>query len=245
MPLIENFCSSWEYKAMILYIFTGCFFTTAQLNGLNYIEMFFNSFTNKIFLIVVLYPSFLVMFFYVFQYLNKNNEILLRLGGRYKYAKYILVTMLSMSFFLFFQVIIIVLICCNIVPNEGFILSSNLGYDVYDFIVLIVALIKVFLTITSIGLLNIFLMFKFDRMHIVLIFLMAFLMVLFFGDKIFPMGNLFFQTINPAFHSHGYIYENNILRLIVTGIIYFTLVIIILIRLISISVKDSSLGIRK
>lgn len=240
--IFEHFCNSWEYKAILLYIMIGCFFTTAQMNGLGYVELFFSTLTNKIFLIVVLYPSFLVMYFLIFRFINKNQSVLLRLYNRKNFSKYNIVNMIFMSMFLYFQVLLIILICCNLIKNTGFEIDYSIGYDVNDIVITFTSIIKIFLTIISIGLLNLFLQLRFETKNISFIILLIILMLLFFGDKVYPTNNVIIDTFNPSFHSHGYMFENSFFKLIVTSIIYFSFVIPVLLFAVFKSSKKANLG---
>ena len=68
--------NTWEYKAILMYLFIGIYFFTGQFSGLNIEQMLISSFTNKIFLVVILYPSFVAMFLLTYQYISKNYNLL-------------------------------------------------------------------------------------------------------------------------------------------------------------------------
>ena len=225
---MHYFCSTWEYKAILVYIFMGSFFITYQNAGLSYGELVTSSFTHKIFLVVILYPSFIAMFMNLYQYINKNYCLLLRIRDRKKYAQFCIHTVVGLSLFLFLHVVVIVLINCNITPHADFKFTHNLGYDSPDFIVFLVAIMKVLLTVLGIGLFNLFLQFTIKRRKIVGVILMFSLTLLFFGDKFYPCGIFVMDLFNPGFQSHGYMLINHIWELIVSGLIYFPIVFLLL-----------------
>ena len=107
---IKNVCdymwNTWEYKAILVYLFMGIFFITCQFSGLNYEQMLISSFTNKIFLVVILYPSFVAMFYLAYQYINKNYSLLLRMSSRKKYVSISVVTMLVMQCFYSYRLLL-------------------------------------------------------------------------------------------------------------------------------------------
>lgn len=237
-----NFCSTLEYKTIICYIFIGSAFTTAQYAGLSYMEIFMCSFINKIFLIVILYPSFIAMFITIYRYINENPAILLRLKNRVEYAKYSIFSVIFMSLFLLIHIIIILAICCNMTPNIGFHNTKNFGYNINDFAMFLIFFFKITFTIFTIGLLNLTLMFKNSKKNISLIVLMTFLLILFFGDKVYPSGSKILDTFNPSFHSHGFALESNVMFIITSGFTYFICIFTLLITLIFKSSKATKLG---
>ena len=241
--VINYFCSTWEYKAILIYIFLGSFFITCQNAGLNYSELLSSSFTNKIFLTVILYPSFVAMFMLTYQYISKNYSLLLRLKTRKKYATFCIVTIIIMTIFLFLQAFIIELINCNLTPHSDFKITNNLNYSVNDFIIFIISVIKILLTAIVIGFFNLFLQLKFNNKNVTVIILMACLTLIFFGDKFYPSGFWLIDFFNPGFQSHGYYLLNNTTELIVSGIVYFSVIISLLIYLINRSSKKCKIGV--
>ena len=212
---MHYFCSTWEYKAILVYIFMGSFFITYQNAGLSYGELVTSSFTHKIFLVVILYPSFIAMFMNLYQYINKNYCLLLRIRDRKKYAQFCMHTVVFMSLFLFIHVVVIVLINCNITPHADFKFTHNLGYDSPDFIVFLVE--GAWRPVVDVS-----------RSRIVGVILMFSLTLLFFGDKFYPCGIFVMDLFNPGFQSHGYMLINHIWELIVSGLIYFPIVFLLL-----------------
>lgn len=98
--------NTWEYKAILMYLFIGIYFFTGQFSGLNIEQMLISSFTNKIFLVVILYPSFVAMFLLTYQYISKNYNLLLRMGSRKKYVIISVLTLIIMALLLFIKTII-------------------------------------------------------------------------------------------------------------------------------------------
>lgn len=237
-----KFCSSWEYKAIILYIFLGMFFTTAQYTNRTYFEIFNYSITNKNFLVVVLYPCFLVMTYKIMHNICSVKEIIIRFNDKITFCKNFIKVNFYMSLFIFIQTIIITLICCNITANNGFEITSNLKYDVLDIYVYIVNIIKIFLTIVTITLLGILLIYKKNKYISIITIILSTLMI-FFGEKLYPSGIYILDIFNPGFNSHGYLLTNKIIDLIISGIIYFPTIDTMLLKLIFNENKKSSIGI--
>ena len=211
--------------------------------GLDYGTMLMSSFTNKIFLILIFYPCFIVMFTLIYQYINQSYSLLLRLKTRKKYALFCMMTVFIMTIFLFLQAFIIALICCNVVSHSDFKLTNNLKYPVNDFIIILISILKVFLTSLVIGFLNLLLCFKFHRKNINVIVLMFYLIFLFFSDRFYPSGFFLLDVFNPGFHSHGYDWTRNLFTLVGTGFIYFVTVLTILLHSIVKSSKNIKIGV--
>ena len=241
--VINYFCSTWEYKAILIYIFVGSFFITCQNANLNYFELLMSSFTNKIFLIIILYPSFIAMFIIIYQYISQNYSLLLRLKTRKQYAKFCINTIVVMTIFLFLQAFIIALINCNITPHDDFKITHNLKYNVNDFVIFIVAVVKIFLTSLSIGFFHLFLQLKFNRKNIVSFIMIVCLTLIFFGDKLYPTGIWLIDFFNPGFQSHGYNLLNNTSEFVISGCIYFSTIFILLFLLINRASKFSQIGV--
>ena len=244
---IKNVCdymwNTWEYKAILVYLFMGIFFITCQFSGLNYEQMLISSFTNKLFLVVILYPSFVAMFYLAYQYINKNYSLLLRMSSRKKYVSISVVTMLVMAMLLFIQIIIMLLICCNIITHSDFKITNELNYNVNDFIIFIIETIKIFGTVVIIGLLTLLLQISFKKQGVVAIFLIALLTLIFFGDRMYPTGIIILDIFNPGFQSHGYTLTNSLWILIGYGLIYFSLVISLLYFGVRKKIKKVDIGI--
>ncbi len=242
--VFKNFCSTWEYKAILLYIAISMFFITPQYSGFGYLEIFNYSFTNKIFLVVVLYPSFLVMFYIIFNNLKCNTEIILRFNSRREFCKKLIFTILFMTMFLYFQTILITLICCNITQNSGFKITENLGFNTLDIYVYIINLLKILLTTFIITLIGVLTIFKSNSRSKTLIILILFLIIICFGDKFYPSGIYLLDLFNPGFNSHGYMLTNKLSVLIISGIAYFNLVIFVLLLFIFKNCKNVELGVK-
>lgn len=240
--IISNFSSTLEYKTIISYLFIGSLFTATQFTGSSYMEVFMGALTNKIFMVVILYPSFIAMFITIYRYIGDNQMIITRLNNRKKFAIYSIISVIFMTIFLLLHELIIMGICANSTMNSGFQSTRNLEYNVSDFIVYIVCLIKIILTICTIGFVNLVISFKYNKKNISVIILMACLTIIFFGEKFYPSGIKIIDIFNPGFHSNGYALVNNIYILINNGIIYFTCIITILLILIFRYARITNLG---
>ena len=235
--------NTWEYKAILMYLFIGIYFFTGQFSGLNIEQMLISSFTNKIFLVVILYPSFVAMFLLTYQYISKNYNLLLRMGSRKKYVIISVLTLIIMALLLFIKTIIMSVICCIITEHSGFKITNELNYIVNDFIIFIIEIIKIFGTIVIIGLLTLLLEISFKKQGIVSLFLIALLTIIFFGDKMYPSGIFIIDIFNPGFQSHGYTLINSLLVLISYGLIYFITIIMLLYIGIKKKIKDVDIGV--
>lgn len=229
---------------MVLYLFIGSLFITAQYTLYSYLEITMYSLTNKTFLCVILYPIFIIMFTLLYKYIDNNYEFILREKDKEKYIKNIILAFIVLSLFLFLHAIIIQLICTNITKNAGLILTRSLNYDVLDIFVGIVCIIKVILTAILIGLLTIFLFIKFNNKNIALIVDFIFLMLLYFSTRYYP-NNYIIDIFNPGYNAYGFGFNNKILDLIVPSMIYYIVTYSMLLILIFKSKKKLNIGIVK
>lgn len=240
--LYSKVSSSWEYIGILLYLFVGTFFLGYQLAGANYLTLFTSIFTNKIFQTIFLYPSFIFLFILTYSKINHQSDLIIRLNTRKKYAQYMIATVTVFSAFLFLQVLLILLINCNLIPHTNFSTSNSFGYDCSDFIVSFVQIVKIFCTVLTLAYLSLLLQFV-SKVQVTTVILMIAIILLFFLERMYPTGIMVLDTLNPGFHSSGLFLETSIWKLTITGMIYFVIVFIILYIGIIKSARKGKIGI--
>lgn len=240
--LYSKISSSWEYIGILLYLFVGTFFLGYQLAGADYLTLFTSIFTNKIFQTIFLYPSFIFLFILTYSKINHQSTLIIRLNTRKKYAQYMIATITVFSAFLFLQVLLILLINCNLIPHTNFSANNLFGYDCNDFVVSLIQVGKIFCTILTLAYLSLLLQFR-TRMQTTVTVLMLVIISLFFLERMYPTGILVLDMFNPGFHSSGVFLETSIWKLTITGIIYFAIAFVLLYNGIIKGAKKGKIGI--
>lgn len=239
--ILKDFVGTWEYKTILLYLFMGSMVFVNQSLTEPYWNIFLGSFTKKTFLIVILFASFLAMFVFIYRQIINNQPLLLRLSSKKNFVIFCLLMLVVSSAFLFAQAIIIQLICCNLRPHLGYSLTM-VKYDANSYFIMIIALLKVFFTILSIGLLYLVCYFSFKKKNISIFVSLAFLFLLYFGDRVFSESNFLFVAFNPGYQAYGFYLTNQISTFILSGLVYFGLVFGIFSILLFYKAKKKDLG---
>ena len=234
----EYFTHSLEYKIMLVYLFLGVVFTQT-LSSNDYITNIIDILSDKIFVSIFLYPSFLALYYIFYNYSNNNTALLLRIKNRNNYKKHNLINIIFNTLFLYINVLLLIIIVTNL---EGKIFKVNqMLYGVNNYIMLIIVAVKNVLNLIILGLLCNFLKLKYSfRFSSILIFF--YLIVSSLGARLYT-GVFLIDMFNPGIHSCGYNYVDSIDMLIKMSIIYYIVLIPVLIYAIGIETKKVLIGV--
>ncbi len=210
-----------EYYVILGYIVLGCIAFTTSFSGDSYLNILLATTNNKIFLTIFLYPSFIFLWYFVIKYMNNDYLYLLRVKSRKEYLIKTLMQLFLSTILLYVQFILIELICVNLTNHSDFIISNNLGYNVNDLIVLIASLVRTFLNLLVIGTLAYILLVKKDNKGFGLIILFLLLIIIYFADRLYPIGLSIVDMFNLGFQFYGFDLCNDIYYYIFSNIIFF------------------------
>lgn len=232
--------SSWEYKVILLVIAFGSFFVKMWYIDYNYVELALYSFTNKSFLITILFPGFFILFIYLYDTLTKNYNLIIKFKDRKSFVIFSIQVIIIVSFIMFLELIMLNYIFTNLTPNYISNDYYSMGYTLPDLAVSFIVYVKLYLTIISIGFITIIIKNKYNGIYLY-VTMFIYIMVISQTYRLYG-DNYVFNLINPGFHSYGYLLNSNIYNIINTGIIYFSIVFLILTIFIFKSIKHMEIG---
>lgn len=213
-----------EYYILLIYMIFGCFFITSSFEGESYLNILLAVVSNKIFLVIFFYPSFIYLWHLVTNYMNNDSLSLLRAKNRKNYVFLMLKQLFFATILVYFQYIIIQLICVNITEHTDFTITYNLGYNVNDFIVLLVCFLRTFLNLLVFCLFTFLFFEQSNRRELGLIAIFGVLMIIYFSGRYYPSKIIFLNFLNLGFQFYGVTLCNNILYFIFSNILFFIVV---------------------
>ena len=242
--VIKKVTSSWTYLALLSFITLGALFVGLREVNNTYFNVFFLGISNNKFLILVMFPSFILLYLYVYNIINNYSNIIIRLENKSNYLKLNLKAMLGLSFIFFITIILIFLILTNLSSYlNGTIISTYFGYNVNDLVVIIVWLIKIYLTCLVFGLIVLLNIFIFNKASLSGLISFSYLGIILFSDNLFPTNKNFWFYFNPGFNVNGVFETTDIYFAIKTGIGFYLIVFLGLIYLLKKGVKKSRIGV--
>lgn len=240
--IILHILSSVEYYISLLIIALGLLFTVVQYVDSEYSFMVFSSLTNKTLIVAILLPCFIFVTYKTLNHINHNTNLILKLNNRLSLINYTIMTILFLNLILFLESFLITLIISNITQHQNFVLTNILGFGCNDMIIMIIEIIKLFLLIYLFSLLSVFLYYFFQNKSISLLIMLLLCISLFFFSRLIT-GNIFIDIFNPSFQFLGHGYTKNILELVISGIIYYSVSYSLLILFLKKKIETEDIGI--
>ncbi len=229
------------YKVFIILIAFISLIFISNNSGLPYDKLILFTFSNKNFLAPVFYLIFVFVVIQILNITNSNNDLLLKLENRLNFVKFNIRILIKASLIYFIEIFIIFLIISNLTPHAPFVMAKDLGYNTYDIIITIVLILKIFLTLVSIGLLNITLYLVLHKKNIALILVIIYISIVYFCDKFLSDNNIL-NIFNPSYHSHGGYHSSDIYFSVYSGIIFFSTFYLLCYFLIKANINKIHLG---
>lgn len=225
-----------EYYALITYLFFGTFAFTISYADNPYIDILLSMINNKIFLVVFMLPSFVLFWNMIIKYSTNDYQTIIRMGKRKNYIIFLSKELTKASCLLFFQYIVFQLICINLTSHTNIFISNTYNYNVNDFVLYIVCVIRLFLNIITIKYLFSFLYLNIRNKEYSIFIMFTLFIIIYFCNRLFFI-NSFFNYINIGYHYYGIDLTNNIYELIISNILFNSILSIILIILMNKKIK--------
>lgn|GEM_PF-6809323 len=222
---------------LILYLIMGSIFTAFQYPDESWVCLFLQVLTNKIYLTIFVFPVVLLLIIDLYKYLSSNMSILLRLSGKNIFFKKQVKTYIFLLNYFYIIFLIIIGIATNITPHGYNYFTKIFEYNTYDFVILFVSVIKIYLFLILFGFISLILLNKTNNEKKTLVIVFLITILLFLNTRIYFMGFLYY--LNPNLHVYYIIGFNNIFISIITSIIFYLIMIPISLYILKNSVLNS------
>lgn len=213
---------------MIGYLFFGTMVFTSSFSDNAYLDIIFSVLNNKTFLVIFVYPSFLFLWYMVIQYTMNDYTHIVRWKDSWRYLLNIIKQLIKTTIMIYFQYLLFQLISVNMTSHTPFDFSSNLNYNVNDFIVYLVCIFRSILNLIIFSIFTLFLFIKTHKNGLAIGVLFLILMIIYFGDRLYYISNPIMNIFNLGFQAYGYDIANNILYLLCSNLIFFSLSLVLL-----------------
>lgn len=210
-----------------------------------YYDIYLGTMESAQFRLVFFYPTFLMIFIVFFEFMDNKAGTILRLKSRKEYTKFYLKNLFIVICYFMLVVILIMGIFANLMPKTGYTQQIYKGYDnVNPMFLLIVNVLKTFLSIISMGLLNFIISSKFNNQKVSIICGIIYMCIIEITKDFYSYAPVL-NFINIGLYSIGLMYS--IEREIIQTMVFYSFYIILLLFVSNIVMKKSNInvGLRK
>jgi len=239
--LLKSFISKKFVLLFIFYLVLGCFYISSYYVNKEYFDIFLATLTSDKFTIIFLLPSFLMIYMYLFQYIDERSDIILRLENRKKYLLFHLKCIMKITLFFLVILLLIIGIFCNIIPKSGYGMTLFTQYNVNVWFLVFLSVIRTFLTLITMALLNLLTSIMWNNQKYSLIFGICYIILIFITKGLY-LPNTWLSYLNLGFHSFGILLSNDYWEALISSLIYFFIIISLLIVCNFHKIKESKIG---
>lgn len=223
--IFDSIIHSKFFLLIILYIIVGTIFTAFQYPNEDWPCLFLEILTNKIYLTIFIFPSLLLLITYLYKFISNNHSILIRLFNKDDFLNKQIKISIKLINYLYLLILVLIGIAVNITPHGTNFLTYTFEYNVYDFIVLIVSGIKIYLFLVLFCLISLTILNKTNNEKKSLLYMFLFIILLFLNTRLAFSGILYY--VNPNLHVYNIIGFNNIYISIISSIVFYVISITI------------------
>lgn len=174
-----------------------------------------------------MFPSCFILLLNSFREISSYYSVILRLKNRKNYFRYYLNSSVMILSYFFFILLFIVLIFVNVTPHTNILLTNEFGYNIYDFCVFIVCLLRLYLSIIFLFLFTSLLLFNIKEDTLIIILMFIFMMIIFLNSRI-RFNHFPFTLLNLDIYFFNISWTTSIFELLLFNVGYYIIFYLIL-----------------
>lgn len=223
----------------------GCFFTSFTYARFGYLDILIGTFLNFKFRTIFLLPTFLMIYISLYEYINLNQEMIIRMKNRKNVLFYEILMTLKVTIFFFIILLLIIMCFCNVIEKQDVVLTlGSAMQNAHPISVTILTLLRIFMMLLSFGLLTLVISSIFNNQKYIVIVGMAVSCILNLTTEILK-PDVWYNLLNPGYHSFGLEVTNNLVIGYVSAIFYYLISIWLLITILRKNITKKNFAVYK